>query len=404
MQQWYRCPYCGNNVAYGQPGCSSCGNRLQWQQQPQLPPQQPVQPSQYQSLPQYQQQYQQPGQATQQSQQEQLYSRSFELGVAGESFDNDDGSSRQEILRRCTLGEPIYLIHQPHPQDKNAVKVCRANGEQIGWIRKEQSSEFANILKRGDPVDAEISKLLGGYPINCVLKITKYSNKPFTQTQYQQIQQEPKKPNSKTWKIVLGVLGGLILLGSCGICLNSTSKTSTPGATAPGAPSTTSAPTPKQVDDSIKAGMYKVGKDIQAGEYVLFASGGLTSYFQVAKDSSGTLDSIITNDNFNGNRYITVVDAQYIEFSRAKMFPVNKAPVLQPIDGKYPEGMYKVGRDIIAGEYKVVSDGGSSYLEVAADSSGLLDSIITNDNFATEKYITIKDGQYIKLSHCHIVK
>jgi len=69
MQQGYQCPYCRNNVAYGQPGCSRCGNRLQWQQQPQPTPQQPVQPSQYQSPPQYQQQYQQLGQTPQQFQQ-----------------------------------------------------------------------------------------------------------------------------------------------------------------------------------------------------------------------------------------------------------------------------------------------------------------------------------------------
>lgn len=176
------------------------------------------------------------------------------------------------------------------------------------------------------------------------------------------------------------------------------------GTSSPDTSLSSSPPTTTQADDSIKAGMYKVGTDIQAGEYILFASSGQTSYLQVSADSSGTLDSIITNDNFKGNIYITVADGQYIEFTKAKMFPVDKAPVLQPVDGKYPEGMYKVGRDIIAGEYKVVSDGGTSYLEVATDSSGVLESIVTNDNFTGEKYITIQDGQYIKLSRCHIVE
>jgi hypothetical protein len=206
--------------------------------------------------------------------------------------------------------------------------------------------------------------------------------------------------NNKTNPLVtiLAIIGGcVLLLGTCAICIgNSSTKSSLP--------SLVSNSTQTPVDNSIKAGMYKAGKDIQAGEYILFASSSMDAYFQVTKDSSGTLHSIITNDNFGGNRYIKIADGQYIEFRGAKMFPVNDAPVLRPIDGKYPEGMYKVGRDIIAGEYKVVSDGGTSYLEVAIDSSGSLMSIVTNDNFIGEKYVTIKDGQYIKLNGCHIVE
>jgi hypothetical protein len=220
--------------------------------------------------------------------------------------------------------------------------------------------------------------------------------------QYQQPQQTPQyqqpykaePPKKKTNVWLMGCLGLIVLAVIIGGIVLATGNVSP----------ATNTPTSTQVDDSIKAGMYKVGTDIQAGEYVVFASSGQTAYLQVSADSSGTLDSIITNDNFNGNRYITVADGQYIEFSRAKMFPIDKAPVLQPVDGKYPAGMYKVGRDIIAGEYKVVSDGGDAYLEVASDSSGVLESIVTNDNFTGEKYITIQDGQYITLSRCHIVE
>lgn len=159
---------------------------------------------------------------------------------------------------------------------------------------------------------------------------------------------------------------------------------------------------PEKKDDSIKAGMYKVGKDISAEEYILF--GDAMAYYQVSKDSTGSLDSIISNDTFNNNRYITLTEGQYIEFRNAKMLPVDKAPILKAVDGKYPEGMYKVGRDIQPGEYKVVPDGnGNSYIEVSKASTGTLDSIITNDVFEAEKYITIKSGQYIKLVGCYLV-
>lgn len=161
---------------------------------------------------------------------------------------------------------------------------------------------------------------------------------------------------------------------------------------------------PEKKDDSIKSGMHKVGKDIEAGEYILFSTSKLPAYYQVTIDSSGSLDSIISNDNFNGTRYVTVADDQYIELKSAKMMPVDSAPVLEDDNGKYLEGMYKVGRDIPAGEYKAVPDGIHSYVEVSKDSLGTLDSILTNDNFSDEKYVTINSDQYIKIVGCYLVK
>lgn len=154
-------------------------------------------------------------------------------------------------------------------------------------------------------------------------------------------------------------------------------------------------------DKYIKAGMYKVGTDISPGEYLLYPDGGM-AYYQVSKDSSGALESIISNDNFSGTRYVTVKDGQYFELKSSKMLPVGEAPVQAPQNGKYSEGMYKVGRDIKAGEYKVVAEGTSAYYEVASNSNGDIESIVANDNFEGEKYITIKEGQYIKLNGCSI--
>jgi hypothetical protein len=114
------------------------------------------------------------------------------------------------------------------------------------------------------------------------------------------------------------------------------------------------------------------------------------------------LESIITNDNFQGTRYVTVKDGQYIELKSSKMLPVNEAPVQEPQSGQYKDGMYKVGRDIKAGEYKVVASGSTAYYEVASNSGGGIESIVSNDNFEGEKYITVKDGQYLKLNGCSI--
>jgi len=53
MQQWYQCPNCKGQVAFGMPSCPRCGQPFSWPTQQQPPPPQP---------PQYQQQYQPPPQ------------------------------------------------------------------------------------------------------------------------------------------------------------------------------------------------------------------------------------------------------------------------------------------------------------------------------------------------------
>ena len=66
--------------------------------------------------------------------------------------------------------------------------------------------------------------------------------------------------------------------------------------------------------------------------------------------------------------------------------------------------MYKVGKDIPAGEYKVKLTGGMGYTEVTTSSRHQLDNIVSNDNLQADSYITIKDGQYLKMTGVEIQK
>lgn len=220
-----------------------------------------------------------------------------------------------------------------------------------------------------------------------------------------------KKPIFKRWwfwVIVVIVLIGAIGSGGGNDPEVTTSPVSgdVQGVKEP-APATVPTPTPAPIEKNIwtKAGMYKVGKDLPAGEYLILSDFLMPAYFQLSKDSSGTLDSIITNDNFEGSRYLSMQDGQYFDITGGKFVSIDKAPIQEPKDGTYSSGMYKVGRDIKPGEYKVVPDSGAfAYYEVSKDSSGSLNSIITNDNFDTEKYITIKEGQYIKIVGGELIK
>jgi len=159
-------------------------------------------------------------------------------------------------------------------------------------------------------------------------------------------------------------------------------------------------------DAVITAGTYKVGDDIPDGEYVVFANG--MAYIESASDSTGELDSIIFNDNLmnDAHAYITLADGEYFKLQSAEMYPVEDAPSVEPEDGVYADGMYKVGEDIPAGEYQIILDNAidMGYYEVASDSSHQLGSIVTNENVQADTYLTVSDGQYLKLQDVKIEK
>lgn len=75
-------------------------------------------------------------------------------------------------------------------------------------------------------------------------------------------------------------------------------------------------PSLKSEDGVYKDGMYKVGLHIPVGEYKVASSNDMT-YIEVTKDSIEILDSIITNNNLDAEKYITVEDGRYLKIHNA---------------------------------------------------------------------------------------
>lgn len=149
-----------------------------------------------------------------------------------------------------------------------------------------------------------------------------------------------------------------------------------------------------------KEGEYKVDTDIPAGQYYLFETGNYSAYFSISKNSSGSIDSILANDVFSYNSIIDVSKGQYLELQRCYAVPAAYAKV-----STSGEGMFKVGRDIPAGEYKLVSTSSiMAYYEVAPNALHDTSNIVSNDNFSGTKYVTVNNGQYLKLQRCKIKK
>jgi len=141
--------------------------------------------------------------------------------------------------------------------------------------------------------------------------------------------------------------------------------------------------------------MYKVWKDIPAGEYVIIGSG----YLEISTDSTGSFESIIENDNYKNRTIILVKHGEYVRF-KWHAYTWDEAPLLQN-PKIILEWKYKVGKDFPAGEYKIFPLAWSGYYEI--NPTAREDIIVTNDNFDHEIYLTLKSGQYLKLSGAELL-
>ena len=199
-----------------------------------------------------------------------------------------------------------------------------------------------------------------------------------------------KKPIYKKWWfwVIIGVLAIAIVAGGSG---NSDGDSDGEESQSNGSS-----------DSSVswkKNGTYKVGKDIPAGEYFVKCT-SYNCYIQVSSDSTGSFDSIIANDNISTHTYITVRDGEYFTVTGGKFALSSEVDAVAPSsDGTYGEGTYKVGKDIPAGEYKIIAVN-SCYIEVSSNSNNTFNSIVSNDNIevGTSTYITVSDGQYLKVN------
>ena len=73
------------------------------------------------------------------------YVDTFQTNIAGVTFKNKDGSSRQKLISRCLVGEDVLLEAEPNNRhDPYAMKVLNKNGKQLGYLK----SAFAAVVYR----------------------------------------------------------------------------------------------------------------------------------------------------------------------------------------------------------------------------------------------------------------
>ena len=96
----------------------------------------------------------------------------FSLPGCGEWYDNEDGSSRQVELARCSVGEWADLVREPHnPHDPRAVAIMSLRGVRVGYIRRDRAAWLCGKLDRGYDVRAIVQRIRGADLRNATLGI-----------------------------------------------------------------------------------------------------------------------------------------------------------------------------------------------------------------------------------------
>lgn len=148
---------------------------------------------------------------------------------------------------------------------------------------------------------------------------------------------------------------------------------------------------PEEVAEPVKvdAGTYEVGVDIPGGEYTVFAY--TLGYFEVKAS-----DEIIASDFFSYNAIVTLNEGESVTFLDSYAVSYGS----EPIDTT-GQGMFKVGVDVPAGGHYVYSDNGFGHITVYSDSRFQEASVIKDEEIGDSYYITLNDGEYVKLQTCY---
>ncbi len=103
-----------------------------------------------------------------------LDANAFRTKVRGVTHSNPGlfGPNRQNIIAKCQPGEAVKLVRdEDNEHDKNAVKVCRKNGQQIGFLGRDVAANIAPMMDDGAYVAAEISNITGGTDAKPILGV-----------------------------------------------------------------------------------------------------------------------------------------------------------------------------------------------------------------------------------------
>ncbi len=168
-----------------------------------------------------------------------------------------------------------------------------------------------------------------------------------------------------------------------------------------------------------KAGVYLVGEDIPAGEYVLYPDvrkedGDVTPVLEVrkTKDAAADASDFLYRKEFYMRQYVNLNDGEYIAFDHALMYLPEKAALKKLDKSGYSAAQLKVGADIPAGEYVIVGEKKqtqyyiTSKPEAQIASAAALNSpdMLSFGYCENRIYVKVNDGEYLTFAGGRLYK
>lgn len=140
----------------------------------------------------------------------------YETKIVGVTFDNDDGTNRQEILSKTHEDDLIYVEYFDY-QGSPAYSVVNSDDECLGNLPAELSAEI--FEKHPDSrIHAHIKKILGGHDglnYGCLIEVFLYDdNDSQPSTSYDDNALSQKADSKKLNRIcgIILIVAGIILL------------------------------------------------------------------------------------------------------------------------------------------------------------------------------------------------
>ena len=139
--------------------------------------------------------------------------KSMTTRVVGVSFDNDDGTSRQDIISGLSVGEALLLNYHEY-ENEPAYAVTDALGNCIGHVSKELAATIYQKYKDCD----------SGLKYGCVISIDIYDSAPETNENESStaatvvdvipapVQNAESSKTNRVYSAMLTVIGALLIL------------------------------------------------------------------------------------------------------------------------------------------------------------------------------------------------
>lgn len=148
---------------------------------------------------------------------------------------------------------------------------------------------------------------------------------------------------------------------------------------------------------SYSAGKYEVGKNLKAGEYILFSAPLQTGFFAVIADMESM--DLITKGSFEVNTFLTVEEGDWLIIANCIAIFAGDYYRMRKIKLNESGGMLKIGVDARPGDYELSSlPNKTSVYRIYNDSRYRL--VVEEKEFHNTSHVTLEEGQYLELINC----